>query len=438
MTSTTKALIAAAVAIALAAGLIVWQAKGGRSRDTNLSAEDMTAIAEGLPPQAQVALANSPEERKEFAKNLREMFAVAEAGRRAGVADKPEVKRQIELMRSFVIAQNYDAKQREAGKTPDQIVSKEEIDAFLKDSSQEQKFNEFVKDVQGMQLLPPGDLQEEQKQELRQEWGRVTLMNRKGIAAGIDKDKKAQMQMRLQEARLIASNYAKEWGDKLKATDKEIEEYIAKHPELDPKQARGKAEDILKRARDGEDFAKLADEFTEDPTGKGKGGELGWFGKGRMMESFEKAAFALKPGEISDIVETPYGFHVIKVDERGMKPGPDGKPEEQVHARHVLIKLGGTNPMGMPQSPQDQARAAVEEEKRTKMIEQIVKETKVTVAENFTLKAPEMPAQMPMMPPGAQGGGGGVVAPEAPAPAPPGNANASAPPAGKPNSQKNR
>jgi parvulin-like peptidyl-prolyl isomerase len=421
--STKKALAAAAVAVLIAAGLIVWQVKGGRGHSTNLSAEDMSSIVEGLPPQVRMALSKSDDERKQFAKNIREMFAVAEEGRRAGIADKPEVKRQLELMHAFVVAQNYELKQREVGKAQDQIVSKEELDGFLKEAGQDKKFDEFVQDVQKLGLLPAGvDMQEAQKQELKQEWARISLLQRKGMAAGVDKDQKVQMQVRLQEARLIASNYAKDWGEKLKANDKEIADYLAKHPELDPKVARSKAEDILKRARGGEDFAKLADEYSSDPGSKGKGGDLGWFGKGRMMESFEKTAFELKPGDISDIVETPYGFHIIKVEERGMKPGADGKPEEQVHARHILIQSGSASAMGVPQSSQDQARAAVEEEKRAKLIEEIMKKSPVTVAENFPVKAPEMPALPPnMMPPGAAQQGGDMTIPgdEAGPPAPP-------------------
>ena len=76
-----------------------------------------------------------------------------------------------------------------------------------------------------------------------------------------------------------------------------------------------KAEDVLKRARAGEDFAKLAKEFSEDAGSKDKGGEY-QFSRGQMVNEFETAAFSLKTNEISDIVTTQYGYHIIKLSEK--------------------------------------------------------------------------------------------------------------------------
>jgi len=78
---------------------------------------------------------------------------------------------------------------------------------------------------------------------------------------------------------------------------------------------RRQMEELLKRARAGEDFAKLAKEFSEDPGSKDKGGEY-TFPRGQMVPEFEAAAFALKPGEISDIVTTQFGYHIIKLHEK--------------------------------------------------------------------------------------------------------------------------
>jgi peptidyl-prolyl cis-trans isomerase D len=77
--------------------------------------------------------------------------------------------------------------------------------------------------------------------------------------------------------------------------------------------AKAKAEKIAERAKKGEDFAKLANENTEDPSGKGSGGALPPFGKGQMVPAFEEAAFAMAPGEIRGPIKTQFGYHVIKL-----------------------------------------------------------------------------------------------------------------------------
>jgi parvulin-like peptidyl-prolyl isomerase len=77
-------------------------------------------------------------------------------------------------------------------------------------------------------------------------------------------------------------------------------------------QAQKLAEQIAKKAqKPGASFAKLADEYTEDPSGKGKGGMLGVFERGRMVPEFDKATFALSPGQTSGVVESAFGFHII-------------------------------------------------------------------------------------------------------------------------------
>ncbi len=94
-----------------------------------------------------------------------------------------------------------------------------------------------------------------------------------------------------------------------------------------------RAEMVLDLAKRGEDFASLASRYSDDLATAKTGGDLGFFSKGSMIEKFEKVAFALNPGEISDLVETEFGYHIIRVDE---------KKDDAVHARHVLILLGPT------------------------------------------------------------------------------------------------
>ena len=81
-------------------------------------------------------------------------------------------------------------------------------------------------------------------------------------------------------------------------------------------QARAKAEQVLKDVKAGKDFAALAKEHSQDPGSAANGGDLGFFQQGQMVGPFNDAAFSLAPGAISDLVETEFGFHIIKVAEK--------------------------------------------------------------------------------------------------------------------------
>ena len=94
------------------------------------------------------------------------------------------------------------------------------------------------------------------------------------------------------------------------------------------------AVELINRIKEGEAFETIAAEYTEDPSGKNSGGDLGWFDEHQMVAPFSKAAFALKKGEISEPVLTRFGYHIIKVEDKRVQ---NGNP--QVKARHILLKV---------------------------------------------------------------------------------------------------
>ncbi len=108
----------------------------------------------------------------------------------------------------------------------------------------------------------------------------------------------------------------KAYGEDKTATVRHILLLTQGKPESEIPAIRKKMEDILARAKKGEDFAALAVEFTEDPGSKENGGLYENFPRGMMVKPFEDAAFSVPVGEISDIVETRYGFHILKVENR--------------------------------------------------------------------------------------------------------------------------
>lgn len=157
---------------------------------------------------------------------------------------------------------------------------------------------------------------------------------------GFDKNPDIREQVQFFSDNFLANEYIKrEVAQKVTVSDENLKSYYDtnkdefKTPEMvkarhilvkadasasadDKKKAQERAETYLKKIKEGEDFAKLASELSDDPGSKPKGGDLGFFPRGRMVKPFEDAAFSLKTGEMSGIVETQFGFHIIKVEDK--------------------------------------------------------------------------------------------------------------------------
>ena len=178
------------------------------------------------------------------------------------------------------------------------------------------------------------------KEQFLDRWVDITLIAQEARDKKLDQDPEIQSKIEdIMNAVLAQEFLQREIEGKAKITDDEIETYYKGHVEefTNPESAKArhillkvpegadekaweetesKAKDIKKKLENGEDFAELAKKYSDDPGSKNKGGDLGFFTKGRMVPEFESAAFSLKPGEVSDPVKTNFGYHIIEVQEK--------------------------------------------------------------------------------------------------------------------------
>src|SRR5690606_25526604 len=244
------------------------------------------------------------------------------------------------------------------------------------------------------------EISDEETQQARDFFAKVQIyqneFDTKSAAGELDKDlvDRTNLQVKLQQAQFLARIYSKSIEDTLKVTDEDVEKYIAEHPELNTDDKKAKAQEILDRAKAGEDFAKLADEYSEDPGNQGPDGKKGGLYEkvsvGQMVEPFEKAALALEPGQIApELVESDYGYHIIKLEKKGepdTAKGADGKVGETYDVRHILIATTFTdpeNPMARPLPIKQYVRQKLESEKQKAALDKVLAENYVEVPEDF-------------------------------------------------------
>lgn len=174
-----------------------------------------------------------------------------------------------------------------------------------------------------------------------------------------------------------------QFSSKVQITDKEVEEYYkanretkfhepqavrARHilirvpPNTDDKQkelVRSKAEGVLREARAGKNFAELAKEYSEDPS-SAQGGEIGWVAPGELPPPLDKAAFALKKDETTSLVETPLGYHILKVEERREERTKSLKEARDEIVRALKVERGKAEVVKAADADREKAVSGVE------------------------------------------------------------------------------
>jgi peptidyl-prolyl cis-trans isomerase D len=138
--------------------------------------------------------------------------------------------------------------------------------------------------------------------------------------------------------------------------------------------AKQKAESVQKEAAGGKDFSQLAKQYSEDPGTKDRGGEIGFITKGMVVPEFEQAAFSMKVGEVSPVIQTPYGFHILKVDDiQEARTEPLEKVKDQIDAL-----LRNRKARDMAYDLADQAYAVASKDKK---LDGFAEEKKLTIKE---------------------------------------------------------
>lgn len=426
MNSLSKILILVVAILAIGAGLVFWKSKVGSHGAESLnsiSKQEMELLLKDANPMALKRLAEDPELKKQQIDNLKQLLALASQAQKEGLAGEEDIQRELENIEAELIAVNYDREiNKDKGPMPPfGFISEDRVKEFwaapaetggiewiwkgATNRSREAQFQQFIDaKINLLKKTNPAmkdrEISEEELAQAKDFFAKIQIYKKeydeKAKAGELSKEfqDKVHLQVKLQKAQFLARLYAEKLAEKAKVTDEEIDKYIAEHPELDPKAKRAQAEEILKRAQGGEDFAKLANEFStdpgnKDPKGEPQGGLYKDVTKGRMMPEFETAALALQPGEIAPgLVETPYGYHIIKLDRKGEVKDQNGQVSESYDVRHILIGTGvkdPENPMAREMPVREFVRAKLESEKEKQVLDEIVAKNNVSVAEDFQI-----------------------------------------------------
>lgn len=398
--------VLASIAIAAVA---VWRIQDTRAKESRaeseslmgLSAEDIRIVLASQADPSSTGIAENVETRRAFLKGMREYLALAAAARNEGMTEDPAFRINFEHKKNILLADLYQAKLSKDSGNP-YLVPREVLDNVWKDAANERQFEIDIATMQEIQNTVARErgenftvnkLQGGSLIKARDNWSRVRIFSEMAKKDPVFMSQPViGLRTRILEAGILSADYLRKHWSKVKATEADIAEYLRTHPEYDVNLKREKAESVLKQAKAGADFARLAAEFSEDRTTKNKGGLYENIERNALWPEVESAALALEKGQIADrLIESETGFHIVKLESKQV--GQDGGGTYSV--RHILLQKkfedpGNTNPE-IPSpflTASEIAKSEVEKEKRNRFVDQIVQRGDISLPEDFVVNEP--------------------------------------------------
>lgn len=370
---------------------------------SGLTKEEMELLLEDANPAMLKKMKEDPKVKKEQIESIKEVFALANQAAKDGLADDVKIKKELENIRIELIASNYDKEinKDKGSKPPFSFIGEDRIKKFWEEAKRETEFKEYAN--LKVELAKESGQMEKDRVLTAEDFNQAKdffAKTRISYAEAQEKEKqlgekfsrKNEVSVKLQQAQFLSRMYStRVLAGKIKTTDEDVQKYIVEHPELNTKEAKkAKGNEVLRRLKNGEDFAKLAKEFSDDPGSKDNGGLYENVTEGSMDKTFESAALALQPGQMSsDLVETQFGYHIIKLVSKGQTKDSSGQSKQTYSLRHILFSTmikDPENPQGRDLPVNDYVREKLVAGELKKLTDKIVADNPVTIAEDFRIR----------------------------------------------------
>lgn len=371
---------------------------------TKVSKAQMEILLSEMPPEKLRELVDDPDLLKQQIEQVAEFLAIAQEAWSTGFADQPEIKEELSEIEINVVATAYDKEKNKSQKNrlPFASITAKEVQTYLMTADNSAKFDQLIEAQIALaqkdgRLAKGVRIEPEQIERAREQYAKVRIYadeaKAKWSQLSGDFRMRTEFRFKLQQAQYLAQKFSVEKIEpEARVSADEVSQYLVENPELAKVIAAQKAlaADILRRVKAGEDFGKLARQFSDDPKSKNDGGLYREVPKGVMLPEIETAALALIPGQIADgVIETELGYNVIKLVRKGLTAGPDG--QKQMTYDFLIVMLIPKSDQDDPQivSSKQQIRIDLGKEKERKLIAEIRARHQIEIADDIEIKIPK-------------------------------------------------